>query len=163
MSAGDEILTPVTKPEAVSMAEIHAMRGLTDAVSALGRQVERMNAKVDDVRERVIKLEAREYERQIEALNERLSAAFKRIDDLEGTRDQQKCAKALVDWLRQTAPVAAGWRRCLRGRDRHQEWSRVMSRKPPRGCPPITTLALAPLLFPPAPFLFKELLTSSLK
>ncbi len=86
------------------MAEIHAMRGLTDAVSALGRQVERMNAKVDDVRERVIKLEAREYERQIEALNDRLSAAFKRIDDLEGTRDQQKGAKALVDWLRQTAP-----------------------------------------------------------
>ena len=102
MSAGDEIITPVTKPEAVSMAEIHAMRGLTDAVSALGRQVERMNAKVDD--ERVIKLEAREYERQIETLNDRLSAAFKRIDDLEGTRDQQKGAKALVDWLRQTAP-----------------------------------------------------------
>jgi TolA-binding protein len=104
MSAGDEIITPVTKPEAVSMAEIHAMGGLTDAVSALGRQIERMNAKVDDVRERVIKLEAREYERQIEALNDRLSAAFKRIDDLEGTRDQQKGAKALVDWLRQTAP-----------------------------------------------------------
>lgn len=31
MSAGDEIITPITKPEAVSMAEIHAMRGLTDA------------------------------------------------------------------------------------------------------------------------------------
>lgn len=63
-----------------------------------------MNAKVDDVRERAIKLEAREYERQIEVLNDRLSAAFKRIDDLEGTRDQQKGAKALVDCLRQTAP-----------------------------------------------------------
>ncbi|WP_312063648.1 hypothetical protein [Brevundimonas sp.] len=86
------------------MAEIHAMRGLTDAVSALGRQVERMNAKVDDVRERVIKLEAREYERQIEGLNDRLAAALKRIDDLEGTRDQQRGAKGLVDWMRQTAP-----------------------------------------------------------
>ncbi|MBU2233202.1 MAG: hypothetical protein KKG69_18200 [Alphaproteobacteria bacterium] len=100
----DEIMTPVTKPEAVSMAEIHAMRQLTDAVSALGRQVERMNSKVDDVRERVIKLEAREYERQIEGLNDRLSDALKRIDGLEGTRDQQKGAKALVDWIRQTSP-----------------------------------------------------------
>ena len=110
MSAGDEIMTPVTKPEAVSMAEIHAMRGLTDAVASLTRQVERMNAKVDDVRERVIKLEAREYERQIEGLNERLGAAMKRIDDLEGTRDQQRGAKGLVDWMRQTAPwlVALG-------------------------------------------------------
>lgn len=104
MSAGDEVMMPVPKPEAVSMAEIHAMRGLTDAVSTLARQVERMNAKVDDVRERVIKLEAREYERQIEGLNERLTAALRRIDDLEGTRDQQKGAKALVDWLRLTAP-----------------------------------------------------------
>ncbi|MNR54033.1 hypothetical protein D3C85_1741520 [compost metagenome] len=69
-----------------------------------------MNAKVDDVRERVIKLEAREYERQIEGLNERLGAAMKRIDDLEGTRDQQRGAKGLVDWMRQTAPwlVALG-------------------------------------------------------
>lgn len=100
----DEIMTPVTKPEAVSMAEIHALRGLTDAVGTLTRQVERMNAKVDDVRERVIKLEAREYERQIDGLSDRLIAALKRIDDLEGIRDQQKGAKALVDWFRQTAP-----------------------------------------------------------
>lgn len=104
MSGGDEVMMPVPKPEAVSMAEIHAMRGLTDAVSTLTRQVERIGGKVDDVRERVIKLEAREYERQIEGLNERLGMALKRIDDLEGTRDQQKGAKALVDWLRQTAP-----------------------------------------------------------
>lgn len=107
MSAGDEIMTPVTKPEAVSMAEIHAMRQLTDAVANLTRQVERMNTKVDDVRERVIKLEAREYERQIETLWDRLNAALKRIDDLEGTRDQQRGAKGLVDWLRQTAPWLA--------------------------------------------------------
>ena len=116
MSAGDEIMTPVTKPEAQAMAEIHAMRGLTDAVASLTRQVERMNAKVDDVRERVIKLEAREYERQIEGLNDRLTSALKRIDDLEGIRDQQRGAKGLVDWIRQTAPWlvavavgAAGW------------------------------------------------------
>lgn len=100
----DEIMTPVTKPEAVSMAEIHALRGLTDAVGTLTRQVERMNAKVDDVRERVIKLEAREYERQIDGLSDRLGTALKRIDDLEGIRDQQRGAKALVDWFRQTAP-----------------------------------------------------------
>lgn len=103
MHVTDE-MTPVTKPEAVSMAEIHALRGLTDAVGTLTRQVERMNAKVDDVRERVIKLEAREYERQIDILNDRLSSALKRIDDLEGTRDQQRGAKGLVDWARQTAP-----------------------------------------------------------
>lgn len=104
MSAGDEIMTPVTKPEAQAMAEIHAIRGMTDAVSSLTRQVERIGGKVDDVRERVIKLEAREYERQIEGLNDRLTATLKRIDDLESTRDQQRGAKSLVDWVRQTTP-----------------------------------------------------------
>ena len=102
--AEEEVMMPVPKPEAVSMAEIHAMRGLTDAVGSLTRHVERIGGKVDDVRERVIKLEAREYERQIEGLNDRLTNALKRIDDLEGTRDQQKGAKALIDWVRQTAP-----------------------------------------------------------
>jgi hypothetical protein len=34
MSAGDEITTPGTKPEAVSMAEIHAMRQMAEAVRA---------------------------------------------------------------------------------------------------------------------------------
>jgi len=97
-------MTPVTKPEAVSMAEIHAMRGLTDAVSTLGRQVERMNGKLDDVRERVIKLESRDYERRIESLNTALAAALVRVDGLESTRDHQRGAKALVDWLRVTAP-----------------------------------------------------------
>lgn len=94
----------VPKPEAVSMAEIHAIRGLTDAVATLTRQTERMNAKMDDVRERVIKLEAREYERQIETLNGRLETYETRINDLEGTRDQQRGAKSLLDWLRQFAP-----------------------------------------------------------
>lgn len=100
----DEIMMPVPKPEATAMAEIHALRGLTDAVATLTRQVEKMNGKVDDVRERVIKLEAREYERQIEALNERLCTYEARVNDLEGTRDKQLGAKSMLDWIRQFTP-----------------------------------------------------------
>lgn len=97
-------MMPVSKPEAVSMAEIHALRAVSDAMVALGRRFESMEGKFDDVRERVIKMEAREYERQIEVLSGRLEAYEQRINDLEGTRDQQKGAKAIVDWLRQTTP-----------------------------------------------------------
>jgi predicted RNase H-like nuclease (RuvC/YqgF family) len=97
-------MMPVSKPEAQALSEIHALRGLTDAVATLTRQTERMNAKMDDVRERVIKLEAREYERQIETLNLRLEAYETRVNDLEGTRDQQMGAKSLLDWLRHFAP-----------------------------------------------------------
>lgn len=100
----DEIMTPVTTPQAVTMAEIHAIRSLTDAVSGLTRQVELMGGKIDDVRERVIKIEAREYERQIEAQNERLSAAFRRIDSLESDRDKQAGALGVGAWISKYAP-----------------------------------------------------------
>lgn len=102
--AESEIMTPVTKPEAVSLAEIHALRGLTDAVGSLTRQVEKMGAKVDDVRERVIKLETREYERQIENLNTRYEDAIIRINDLEATRDRQTGALGVGSWLTKYAP-----------------------------------------------------------
>ena len=102
------------------MAEIHALRGLTDAVSSLTRQVEGLGLKVDDVRERVIKIEAREYERQIEHQNDRLNAAFKRIDILEAERDRQAGAIGVGAWISKHAPwlvavvmaglAALGWK-----------------------------------------------------
>ncbi len=115
MSSGEEIMMPVPKPEAVSMAEIHAMRQLTDAVGTLTRQIERMNAKVDDVRERVIKLEARDYERKIDDLKARLEGAAQdhvrqieglqgRIDALESSRDKQSGAMGVGTWLTKNAP-----------------------------------------------------------
>lgn len=114
MAEPAEIMTPVTKPEAVAMAEIHAIRGVTDAVAALTRQVERMNGKVDDVRERVIKLEAREYERKIEALE-------KRVNELESAQDRRSGMASVGGWLSRSAPwlftvgaavmAALGWAR----------------------------------------------------
>lgn len=118
----DEIMTPVTKPEAVSMAEIHAMRqvadtlrALSDAVTAQGksqaehsaastRAMERLTEKVDGMNTRLIRLEEAKHGREIERIELIAQAIGRRVDDLEGTRDQQKGAKALVDWVRQTAP-----------------------------------------------------------
>lgn len=122
MSAGDEIMTPVTKPEAVAMAEIHAMRqvadtlrALTDTVTAQGkaqaehtaastRAMERLTDKVDGMNTRLIRLEEAKHGREIDRLDQLYSSIGRRVDDLEGTRDQQRGAKGLVDWMRQTAP-----------------------------------------------------------
>lgn len=115
MSAGDEIMTPVTKPEAVSMAEIHAMRQMADAVSAQTkffgdamaahtRAVERVADEVKNIDRRLIRVEEAKHGKDIERITEALALIGRRIDDLESTRDQQRGAKSLVDWLRQTAP-----------------------------------------------------------
>lgn len=119
----EQIMTPVSKPAAVAMAEIHAMRGLTDAVGALTRQVERMNGKIDDVRERVIKMEAREYERQIETLGENLGEALSRINSLEAAQDRRTGMVSVGGWFSRAAPwlialgaavlAALGWERAV--------------------------------------------------
>lgn len=119
-------MTAVSKPEAVAMAEIHAMRSLADSVKAqtaffgeavagMTKALERVASDVkevgDDVRaidRRLIHVEAAKHAQEIEKVAGELSAALARIDLLESTRDQQKGAKALVDWLRQTAPWLVG-------------------------------------------------------
>lgn len=115
MPPADEIMTPVSKPEAVAMAEIHAMRGLTDAVSNLARQsadsmaantrvLEKLTDKVDGMNTRLTRLEEAKHGREIDGLKEEIKEMIREIDGLKSTRDQQRGAKALVDWLRQTAP-----------------------------------------------------------
>lgn len=132
MSDDENILMSVDKTEAQAMAEIHAMRALADAVTLQGRQVsehisantramEKLGDQVGDLSTRVTRLEEQKHGKDIEGLREELRGAFRRLNDLESTRDQQKGAKALVDWLRQTAPwlvaigaavlAAVGWER----------------------------------------------------
>ena len=126
MSAGDEIMMPVAKAEAVAMAEINAMRQvadtlrvLSDAVSTQGKAqaeqsaastkaLERLTDKVDGMNTRLVRLEEAKHGREIERLEGCINRLDRRVNDLEGTRDQQRGAKSLVDWLRQTAPWLAG-------------------------------------------------------
>jgi predicted RNase H-like nuclease (RuvC/YqgF family) len=121
-SLPEEIVTAVPKPEAVAMAEIHAMRQVSDSLKALAdtvttqgkaqadhtaastRAMERLSEKVDGMNTRLIRLEEAKHGREIDRLDKRLDDLTKAVDDLQGTRDQQKGAKALVDWLRMTAP-----------------------------------------------------------
>lgn len=115
MSPADEIMTPVTKPEAVAMAEIHALRQISDALSAtnqslhaLAHDVREVRADVKEVREKVIRMEGEDLKAQLREMKQDHRDALKRIDGLEGTRDQQRGAKSLVDWVRQTAPWLVG-------------------------------------------------------
>lgn len=115
MTQEEQLLMSVSKPEALQHAEIHAMRQMADAVTAQTkffgeamasntRSLERVAEKLNEVNERLIRVEEQKHGQAIEDVKDELRGAFRRIKDLESTRDQQKGAKALVDWLRQTAP-----------------------------------------------------------
>lgn len=127
----DQILTPVTKPEAVSMAEIHAMRQLADAVSgqtkafseAMGantKVLEKLSDKVDGINTRLIRLEEAKHGREIDALKAEIKAIAGRVDGLEGVRDRQAGAMGVGAWVTKYAPwlmalivsglAAIGWK-----------------------------------------------------
>lgn len=114
-SETDQVMMSVTTPDAVKMAEIHAMRQLADSVAQQSRQfsehmgaqtraLEKMTGKVDDVRERVIRLESAQHGAEIEKVRVELVKALSRIDTLESQRDQMKGAGTLATWLTKNAP-----------------------------------------------------------
>lgn len=118
----EEIMMPVAPTEAMRLSEINAMRQvadtlrvLSDAVATQGKAqaeqsaastkaLERLGDKVEGMNTRLIRLEEAKHGREIERLEAAQNALTQRVNDLWGTRDQQKGAKAMVDWLRQTAP-----------------------------------------------------------
>lgn len=104
MSAGDEIMMPVPKPEAVAMAEIHALRQISDALQTTNQNLTVLAADVKDVRERVIRIESQDMRGQIIELRGDLKAACIRIDALEATRDRQAGALSVGGWISKYAP-----------------------------------------------------------
>lgn len=115
MSAGDEVMTAVPKPEAVAMAEIHAMRQMADAVQAQTRffgeamaahtkAVERLADEIQKIDRRLIRVEEAKHGRDIEKLTGQINAACDRIDALERAKDRQDGAISAGGWLAKYAP-----------------------------------------------------------
>lgn len=110
-----EIVTAVPKAEAVSMAEIHAMRQLSDSVAAQTkffgeamtantRALERVVERVDGMNERLIRLEEQKHDRQIERLTEITERIAARTNELEAWRDKAVGAGNLFTWMRTATP-----------------------------------------------------------
>lgn len=90
---------------------VHAFQQIADAVIAQVRQsneltaaqtrrLDALTAKVDDVRERMIGLEAQKHDKAIEDLR-------RRMDGLESQRDQAVGAARLGGWVSKHAPWLA--------------------------------------------------------
>lgn len=81
----DEVLMPVSKPDALVQAEIHAIRQVSDVLAAQTRAVERLGEKVDDVRERVIRIEEQQTNKRLDAQGievDKLKIAMARLHGL---------------------------------------------------------------------------------
>lgn len=99
MSAvGDkEVMTPVPTSQALQHIEITVLRQLGENIAAQTRHLETLSTKVDDVRERVIRIEALQTDKQIEELKSRVTM-------LEDTSNQARGVASFAAWLAQSAP-----------------------------------------------------------
>lgn len=119
-----EILTPVQVPEAVELANIHALRQISDALTLTNRSLSNLATDVKDVRERVIKIEAKdmdaklaEYRAECRAacaeIKSDVKAVSVKVDALESARDRQTGMASVGSWFSRSMPwliavIAAG-------------------------------------------------------
>ncbi|HEY2010509.1 MAG TPA: hypothetical protein VGH23_16085 [Rhizomicrobium sp.] len=97
MAESGEIMMAMTKPDALQHIEITVLRQMGENIAAQTRHLETLSGKVDDVRERVIRIEAKETEKAVEALSARVAT-------LEARGNQARGVAAFGSWLVQAAP-----------------------------------------------------------
>ncbi len=89
--------------------QIATLRQIGETLAAQTRRLEGLTSKVDDVRERLVRLEAQEAGKLVDAVRADLKAALARIDSLEAERDKVAGAAAFWAWCARSAPwLAAG-------------------------------------------------------
>lgn len=99
-----------------SDAELFSLRQISENLAAQTQRLEGLTSKVDDVRERLVRLEAQEAGKLVEALRSELKAAISRVDQLEAARDRVVGVAAFGAWLARSAPwLAAGLAAFLAG------------------------------------------------
>jgi len=92
-----EVMMPMQKPEALQHIEITVLRQMGENIAAQTRHLETLSGKIDDVRERVIRIEAKEYEKRVDSLS-------KRVQALEALGNRVKGASSFGAWLAESAP-----------------------------------------------------------
>lgn len=106
--AEPQVLMSMTKPDALQHIEITVLRQLGDNISAQTRHLEAMSSKVDDVRERVIRIEARGYDEQVKGLTKRVSELEEELEErvaaLEARNQRVSGVTAFGAWIVQAAP-----------------------------------------------------------
>ena len=105
---------PQSNPNNLTLAgfqeiQIVTLQQIGEHLSAQTRRLEALTAKVDDVRERLVRLEAQEAGKLVDGVRGELKAALERLDALEAQRDRVAGVAWFWGWISRSAPwVAAG-------------------------------------------------------
>lgn len=104
MSTDGELMMPVGTAEAWHQAQVLALRQISENLAAQTKRIEGLTDKVDDVRERLTRLEAQETMKVVEEVRSELKTALARVDQLEAHKDRAVGVAAFFSWLAKSAP-----------------------------------------------------------
>lgn len=104
-----DLLMPVTDDHAARLIEIEALRQITDNLKGLRDEIKEARSDVSDVRERVIRIESNQLDRQVERNTETIGKLQERIDALERDKDRRDGAVSAWDWLFKNWPGVIGF------------------------------------------------------
>jgi len=88
-------------------AQLFALHQIGENLAAQTRRLEGLTSKVDDVRERLARLEAQEAGHLVAAVRLDLNGALMRIDELEAQRDKVAGVASFWSWIGRSAPWLA--------------------------------------------------------
>ncbi len=94
---------------ALQESQINTLQQIGASLGALTRRLEGLTVKVDDVRERLVRLEAQEAGKLVDGVRGELQLALGRLDALESQRDRVVGVAWFWGWISRSAPwIAAG-------------------------------------------------------
>ncbi|OIQ74054.1 hypothetical protein GALL_443050 [mine drainage metagenome] len=96
-------------PTTVQDVQLLTLRQIGENIASQTRRLESLSAKMDDVRERLVRLETQEAGKLVDTVRRELQGALSRIDELEAQRDRVVGVTAFWSWLARIGPwLAAG-------------------------------------------------------
>lgn len=87
--------------------QILTLRQIGENIASQTRRLESLSTKMDDVRERLVRVEAQEAGKLVDTLRRDLQAGLVRIDELEAQRDKVVGVTAFWSWLARVGPWLA--------------------------------------------------------
>lgn len=97
-------MVPISETKASNIFELQLLRQISSQMVAHQELSLRMQESVQDVRERVIRIESSGTGARLDALKEASAVLSARLDRLEDDHQQRKGAVAFLGWLSKNAP-----------------------------------------------------------
>lgn len=104
-----QIMAATDTADVAQMATIEAIRQLADNGKRTNQILEGMQVELRDVRERVIRIEASEFKNTLIKVDTRVDDLGERVDRLEAAEDRRKGALGLVEWIGRNWPAMIGF------------------------------------------------------